>query len=105
MAQDTRWRPMSTAPRDGSRVLVTIRPSEQGPAEVDVAYWARADQHGIEGWRANDSYPGHMIEYADPELKCWMPMPRANAGQDASPVADLPAPWEGSDEELYGSGI
>ena len=72
-------------------------------AEVDVAFWARADQYGMEGWRANDSYPGHMIEYADPELKCWMALPSANAA--ASTVADMPTPWEGSEEELHGSGI
>ena len=103
MKESTGRRHMSSAPRDGSRILVTVRSSEQGPAEVDVAFWARADQYGMEGWRANDSYPGHMIEYADPELKCWMALPSANAA--ASTVADMPTPWEGSEEELHGSGI
>ena len=77
------WRHMSGAPKDGSRILVTVRSSEQGPAEVDVAYWARADQFGIEGWRAADSYPGHIVGYADPELKCWMPLPGAGYAPDA----------------------
>jgi len=94
---------MSTAPKDGSRILVTVRSSEQGPAEVDVAYWARADQFGMEGWRAGDSHPGNIVGYADPELKCWMPLPRANAGIGAG-ITDLPGPWE-EGEELYGSGI
>lgn len=99
---EPRWRHMSSAPKDGSRILVTVRPSEQGPAEVDVAYWSRADQFGIEGWRAADSHPGQIVGYADPELKCWMPLPTANL--DTAP--DLPAPWAGEDaEELYGSGI
>ena len=98
MDQPDRWRHMSSAPRDGSRVLVTIRSVEQGPAEVDVAYWARADQFGIEGWRAADSHPGQMVIYTEPELKCWMPLPEANLS--------MPAPWEGEDEEqLDGSGI
>lgn len=93
------WRAMSTAPKDGSRILVTVRSSEQGPAEVDVAYWARADQFGIEGWRAVDSHPGQVIGYADPELKCWMPMPKANR-------ASMPSPWEGEAiQEVDGSGI
>lgn len=93
---------MSDAPKDGSRILVTVRPSEQGPAEVDVAYWARADQFGIEGWRAADSHPGQIVAYADPELKCWMPLPTASA----TSVSDLPSPWAGADaEELHGSGI
>src|SRR3954447_24889100 len=81
-AMDVRWRHMSSAPRDGSRILVTVRPSEQGPADVDVAYWARADQFGSEGWRAADSYPGLVVGYAEPEMKCWMPLPKAGLGQD-----------------------
>ena len=97
------WRHMSTAPRDGSRILVTVRPSEQGPAEVDVAYWATADQFDNEGWRAADSAPGRVIGYPEPELKCWMPLPQASLG--TSP-ASMPTPWEGDDtEQLDGSGI
>jgi holo-[acyl-carrier protein] synthase len=100
MDETNAWRHMKSAPRDGSRVLVTVRSSEQGPAEVDVAYWARADQFGIEGWRAADSHPEHVVGYPDSELKCWMPMPGAG-----SPSA-MPAAWQGDDaEELYGSGI
>jgi len=97
---EVRWNHMSSAPKDGTRILVTVRPSEQGPADVDVAYWARADQFGIEGWRAADSHPGQIVGYADPELKCWMSLP--SAGGDG----DLPEPWAGDDaQELYGSGI
>ena len=99
MAEPDRWQHMSTAPRDGTRVLVTVRSVEQGPADIDVAYWARADRFGIEGWRAADSNPGCIIAYADPEMKCWMPMPRA--GMDASAAA----PWDGEEKELFGSGI
>lgn len=98
---EPRWRHMSSAPKDGSRILVTVRPSEQGPAEVDVAYWSRADQFGIEGWRAADSHPGQIFGYADPELRSWMPLPTANLSAES----DFPAPWAGKDEELYGSGI
>ncbi|MGE0502478.1 MAG: hypothetical protein AB7I79_15800 [Rhizobiaceae bacterium] len=102
MADDERWRTMANAPKDGSRILVTIRPSEQGPAEVDVAYWAKADQFGIEGWRAADSHPGQIFAYADPELKCWMPLPGAGRTSGGS----MPEPWQGKDEgELFGSGI
>jgi hypothetical protein len=107
MTEPTGWRHMNGAPRDGSRILVTVRSSEQGPAEVDVAYWARADQFGMEGWRAADSHPGSVVGYADSELKCWMPLPKADAGGDATSVEPgMPAPWEGQDaEELHGSGI
>lgn len=97
------WRPMRSAPRDGSRVLVTTRSVEQGPAEVDVAYWSRADQSGPEGWRAADSSPGCVIAYADPELKCWMPLPSASLSPDPDV---LPEPWQGDEmEEGDGSGI
>jgi hypothetical protein len=100
MDQD-QWRHMATAPRDGTRILVTVRPVEQGAADVDVAYWAQADSQGIEGWRAADSAPGAIFAYADPELKCWMPLPDASAGQPAQ----RPGPYEGDEFELDGSGI
>ena len=57
MDESDRWRHMASAPKDGSRILVTVRPSEQGPAEVDLAYWSNGDQFGAEGWRASDSSP------------------------------------------------
>jgi hypothetical protein len=99
MAESERWRHMSSAPKDGTRILVTVRAAEQGPADIDVAFWARADKFGMEGWRAIDSSPGCVVGYAEPELKCWMPMPSAGLNQPA------PAPWRGDDKELYGSGI
>jgi hypothetical protein len=95
------WRHMRTAPRDGSRILVTIRASEQGPGVVDLAYWSSGDQFGGEAWRSSDSAPGRIIEYAETELQCWMPMPTANFDR-----LILPNPWEGEDaNELDGSGI
>jgi hypothetical protein len=101
MDEPDRWRHMLSAPKDGSRILVTIRPSEQGPAEVDLAYWSNGDQFGGEGWRSSDSSPGRIIEYAEPELKCWMPLPLANLARTS-----FPSPWEGEDApELDGSGI
>ena len=99
MDETEQWRNMASAPRDGSRILVTVRSSEQGPAEVDMAYWSRADQFGAEGWRASDSSPGRIVEYAEPELRCWMALPSAGR-------ASLPNPWEGDDVSLLdGSGI
>jgi len=101
MDEPERWCQMASAPKDGSRILVTVRSSEQGPAEVDVAYWSHGDRFGGEGWRASDSAPGCIIEYAEPELKCWMPMPSANFGRAAAP-----SPWQGDDaQQLDGSGI
>jgi len=109
MAEADGWRPMRTAPRDGTRILVTVRSVEQGPAEVDMAYWAKADRYGMEGWRAADSHPGLIVAYAEPELKCWMPVPGAGALPDAPAApgrpAVMPAPYEGEDIEIDGSGI
>lgn len=100
MAEQDRWRNMRTAPRDGSRILVTIRPSEQGPGAVDLAYWSKGDRFGEGGWRSSDSAPGLIIEYTEPELKCWMPMPSAELDRMTVPA------WQGrSEEELDGSGI
>ena len=101
MDEPDRWRHMTSAPKNGSRILVTVRSSEQGPAEVDVAYWSHGDRFGAEGWRASDSAPGCIIEYAEPELKCWMPLPSAKLDR-----ASAPSPWEGEDDQqLDGSGI
>lgn len=101
MGETVRWRDMQTAPRDGSRILVTIRSSEQGPGAVDLAYWSKADQFGEGGWRSSDSTPGLIIQYAEPELKCWMPMPAADFDR-----MTMPSAWEGEDDgELGGSGI
>jgi hypothetical protein len=106
MSDPGEWRAMSSAPRDGSRILVTTRPVEQGPADVDVAYWARADQFGSEGWRAADSHPGLIVGYAEPELKCWMPLPKASISKDEpTSIPDMPKPYEGDAFEDSGSGI
>ncbi len=48
-----------------------------------------------------DSSPGRLVQYAEPELKCWMPMPSANLNRTS-----MPSPWEGDDaQQLDGSGI
>ena len=56
MPQPT-WASMRTAPRDGTLVLVQIRATEQGPAEVDAVRFAQSARSGEEGWVANDSDP------------------------------------------------
>ena len=105
MEEPARWRPMRTAPKDGSRILVTIRPSEQGAGAVDLVFWASADAHGGDAWRSSDSAPGRVIEYAEPELKCWMPLPAVEPSTADEPPS-RPAAWTGKDEaELDGSGI
>lgn len=110
---------MAGAPKDGTRVLVQIRASEQGAAEVDVARWARPDRAGEACWIAADSDPEVPIIYAEAELLCWMPMPaplprmrsaRSAAGaEQAAPGKRVPqgdaASIEARDDEIGGSGI
>jgi hypothetical protein len=98
------WRPMATAPKDGTRILAALRASEQGPAEVDVVRWARSSPGGEKSWIAADSDPTLVIVYAEVELTHWMPLP--------SPVPKLrPTRTAGHrkpgsfDEEMGGSGI
>jgi hypothetical protein len=101
------WRSMASAPKNGSRILVAMRATEQGPAEVDVARWAKPDRSGEECWIAADSDPGCVIVYAEAELVSWMPLP--------TPVPPLPsvragparpnAPRGTDAEEIGGSGI
>ena len=95
------WYDMASAPKDGTKVLVAVRASEQGPAEVDMARWAKAARAAEAGWIA-DSDPGCIITYSELELAGWMPLPtpvpklRARRGR---PAAD------GAPDEIGGSGI
>ena len=100
MIEADRWRHMSTAPKDGSRISSPYARSSKDRPMLTSPIGLKQDQFGIEGWRAGDFNPGCVIGYADPELKCWMPLPDANV------AAGRPSPWEGEDEhELDGSGI
>lgn len=67
--------PMATAPRDGTRILVTVRASEQGPEEYDVVRWATSARSGEENWVATDSDPEARFVYAEGELAGWLPVP------------------------------
>ncbi|MCP4383380.1 MAG: hypothetical protein GY798_18500 [Hyphomicrobiales bacterium] len=98
------WRPMATAPTNGSRILVTIHASEQGPAEVDVVRWGTA-AHAVEpAWIATDSDSEAPVIYSDGELASWMPLPDAlsNVRRQHIAKSQLPPPDRG---EIDGSSI
>src|SRR5688572_21265284 len=99
-SQSTEWRSMRSAPKDGTRILVTVRASEQGAAEVDVVKWARPDRDREAGWIATDSDPEARVVYAEGELAAWMPLPAADASRGPPPAL---APYVG--EEMDGSAI
>jgi hypothetical protein len=98
------WRSMESAPRDGARVLVAIRPTEQGPAEVDVVRWGSPNPGVDACWIAIDSDPEALVTYAEAELTWWMPMPMPlpRAPGSGRPVPPTPPP---EPDEMEGSGI
>ena len=101
----TDWRAMREAPRDGSRILATVRASEQGPAEVDVVRWAAPRGAFEPEWIATDSDPACLVTYGDDELVAWMPIPSPTLPSAAAETSwPQPANERDFDEES-GSGI
>ena len=100
------WRDMASAPRDGTKVLVEIRSTEQGPAEVDMVRWARPDRAAEACWVSADSDPGNPVVYVDAELTCWMPLPAPLPKLRLSRLATGSSPKpDGGADEMGGSGI
>lgn len=100
------WRSMGEAPKDGSRILVEIRASEQGPAEVDMARWAKPDRTGEACWISADSDPGLPVIYAEAELVAWMPLPAPPPRLRTVRKSDRTGgDGEPKDDETGGSGI
>jgi len=98
------WQPITTAPRDGARILVVIRASEQGAGEVDVVKWGRPQHSSDHCWIAVDSDAECQFVYTDSELVFWMPLPTNFPTRRAALLdADLPEPPHVS--EAGGSGI
>ena len=69
------WKDLASAPRNGTRILVEIKASEQGSAEVDMVRWEETERGGEGGWVSAESDPGAAIFYAEAELSGWMPLP------------------------------
>jgi hypothetical protein len=98
------WQPIDTAPRNGARLLVVIRASEQGAGEVDVVKWGHPQHSSDECWIAVDSDAECKFVYTDTELVFWMPLPTNFPTRRAALLdADLPEPPYAS--EAGGSGI
>ena len=95
---------MDSAPRDGTLVLVALRASEQGPAEVDAVRWMISARSGEAGWVANDSDPFARVAYAEGELAGWSPlptqMPKLRSARIAKATPSTPA-----EDETDGGGI
>jgi hypothetical protein len=99
------WRRMATAPKDGSRILVSIRSTEQGPAEVDVVRWSKPKRDPDACWMSTDSSADCSIVYEAWELAFWMPLPTGMPPVRTPGLAAQLPPAPKADEELDGSGI
>jgi hypothetical protein len=101
-----RWASMTTAPRDGSLVLVRLHASEQGPAEVDAVRWSVSARSGEEEWVANDSDPFARVAYGEAELAGWSPLPtQLPALRSARLAAEAAPPASTTPDEADGGGI
>ena len=98
------WRDLASAPRDGTRVLVKIRASEQGEAEVDLVRWMRPERGGEPGWVSAESDPGAAIFYAEAELAGWMPLPSPSPQGGPRRPAGRPSRRSSGSFEVDGSG-
>jgi hypothetical protein len=95
------WRPIESAPKDGTRIIVVIRASEQGTSDVDVVRWAKPKSHSEYCWVATDSDLSFAVIYDDWEVSHWMPLPSwASPFRTPDIASRLPEPPEGD-----GSGI
>ena len=96
---------MITAPKDGTRIIVVIRQSEQGPADIDVVRWGQPRRASDPCWTSTDSSHDCSISYDDWEVANWMPLPSSMPGVRMPDMASkLPAfPYAG--HEIGGSGI
>ena len=95
-------RPMATAPRDGSVVLVAVRATEQGAVGYDAVRFAKSAQSGEEAWVAIDSDPDMRIAYAESELAHWLPLPTQLPELRSRRTAPAPSP---PPDESDGSAI
>lgn len=97
------WRPIRTAPKDGTRIIAAIRSSDQGGAEVDVVRWTQPRRGADACWTSTDSSHDCPIMYDDREVAHWMPlpsnMPAVRTPAMASQLPTLPG------AEAGGSGI
>jgi hypothetical protein len=98
------WQNMAKAPKDGSRILASIRSTEQGPAEVDVVRWTKSKTLDDFCWMSTDSSHDCPIAYEEWELAFWMPLPSwVPAVRTPGLAAQLPAVPKSDEKD--GSGI
>ena len=100
-----RWRPIASAPRDGSRIIAVIRGGEQGGADIDVVRWALTRGNADPCWVSSDSTFNCTVAYGDGELTHWMPLPSSMPGRKTPGMASQLPEFPRGGEEIGGSGI
>jgi hypothetical protein len=96
---------MATALRDGRPVVVWLKASEQGPAQMDVVRWAKSAQSGEGAWVANDSDQVARVAYSDADLECWMPLPTQRPGASGPQGEISSEPIDTDSGDVDGAGI
>lgn len=71
------WRPIETAPSDGTAVLLYVPPDEFGEVDpICVGYWERPDYNSKEEWvYGPNGYEHYFRSYAGKPTH-WMPLPK-----------------------------
>lgn len=103
--QATGWLALKSADRSGTRILVTVRGSEQGPPEVDTVRWDRPRNAHEHCWVATDSGPDAPVTYEDDDLVAWMPLPTPTMNRGAYSGSAVKPAREIDFLEQSGSGI
>jgi len=99
--ETAQWQPMATAPKDGTRIIVVTRATEQGPSDVDVVRWAKPKSHSEFCWVSTDSGQDFVVIYDEWEVANWMALPSWSPPYKTPGLAArLPEP-----PEAEGSGI
>ena len=105
MEQAMQWRPIKSAPKDGSRIIVAIRASEQGTADVDIVRWSRPRKAADDCWVSTDSTHDCTIIYDEREVVNWMPLPDSMPGVRTPNLASTLPDFPRNGQETGGSGI
>lgn len=70
-----KWQPISTAPKDGTRILI-FEAEDGAPGTVRVSYWR--DDTIPTGWSGSERKPSHWLPLPNPPEKA-RPMPNGKA--------------------------
>jgi hypothetical protein len=65
------WRPIETAPKDGTSILVV-----EHDGDIHLARYAEPDPGWMHEWQARDEDHGYRASWETSELSHWTPLPK-----------------------------